>query len=112
MHVSFEEIGRMSVTLPAGTCKAGQVCKVNASGKADTCAAGDKFCGVAETIRGSIAGVQLHGFVTLPYTGTAPTMGYVTLSANGSGGVKVDTNGASYLTVQVNTTAKTVTFEL
>lgn len=110
MNVSFEQIGHLSVTLPADTCKAGQVCKVGSAGKAVACTAGDRFCGLTETVRGGFAGVQVHGFITVPYTGTAPATGYAKLVANGTGGVKVDaTNGYSYLTVAVNSTASTVT---
>lgn len=112
MSVSFQEIGHMTVTLPSGSAKAGQVCKVDTAGKAAACAAGERFCGVAETVGSTVTGVQLHGFVTAVYSGTAPTKGYVNLSANGTGGVKVDTAGASYLCVSVDTAAKTVTFEL
>ena len=112
MNVSYEQIGHLSVTIPAGTCQAGQVCKVGTDGKAASCSAGDRFCGVAEVIRGDYAGVQIHGFAGVSYTGTAPTLGYVNLSANGSGGVKVDSSGVSYLVLEVDTAAKTVTIEL
>ncbi len=113
MNISFEGIGHISVTFPAGaSCAAGKVGKLDSDGKIAACAAGDKFCGMVEAVSGSYAGVQLHGFVTAAYTGTAPTVGYAALSANGTGGVKVDTNGKSYLVVEVNTTASTVTFEL
>lgn len=112
MNISYEGIGHLGVTFPAGSCVAGQVCKIGTDGKAAACASGDKFCGVAETVNGSQAGVQIHGFVTMSYTGTAPAVGYVNLSADGAGGVKADTAGKSYLAVQVDTGAKTVTFEL
>ncbi len=113
MNISFEGIGHISVTFPAGAgCAAGQVGKMGTDGKVAACAAGDKFCGMVESVSGSYAGVQLHGFVTADYTGTAPAMGYAALSANGTGGVKADTSGESYLVVAVDTTASTVTFEL
>lgn len=112
MNVSYEQIGYLSVTIPAGTCQAGQVCKVGSDGKAAVCSAGDRFCGVAETIRGGYAGVQIHGFAPVHYTGTVPDTGYVNLSADGAGGVKVDASGASYLAIQVDTASGTVTIEL
>lgn len=113
MSISFEGIGHQSVTFPAGTCTAGFPCKMGSDGKVANCANNDKLMGVLEQVEGGWAGVQTHGFVTLPYTSTAPTTGYTALSGNGSGGVKVDaTNGRTYLVVAVNKTALTVTFEL
>ena len=112
MNVSFEEIGSLQVTFPAGTCADSKLCKLNVSGKADLCADGDRFCGLVRGIRGSAAGVQIHGFVTVPYTGSAPKCGYSKLSANAAGGVKADESGTAYLVAAVNTSGKTVTFEL
>ncbi len=112
MSVSFEEIGYLAVTLPEGTCQEDQVCKVGADGTAQTCAAGDRFCGVVKGLRGGFAGVQIHGIATVPYTGTAPTCGYGSLCADGIGGVKTASAGTTYLVLQVDTTAKTVTFQL
>ncbi len=111
MNISYEGIGHLAVTFPAGSCVAGKVCKIGTDGKAATCAAGDKLCGVTESVNGSQAGVQIHGFVTVDYTGTAPTAGYVSLCADGNGGVKTGA-GREYLVTAVDTAAKTVTFEL
>lgn len=113
MSISFDGIGHRSVTFPVGTCTVGFPCKLDTEETVSNCAASGKFLGVVEEVKGGYAGVQLHGFVTLPYTGTAPTVGFTALSANGTGGVKVDTtNGKTYLVVHVNKTATTVTFEL
>lgn len=111
MNISYEGIGHMAVTFPAGSCAAGQVCKLDSSGCA-ACSAGERFCGVVETLNGSQAGVQIHGFVTVGYTGTAPAAGYAGLSANGSGGVKADSAAHTYLVAAVDTANATVTFEL
>lgn len=102
MRISYDGIGHQAVTVPAGKCVEGQVCKLNASGQADACAAGDKFCGVVEFVKGDSAAVQIEGFAQVSYTGTAPTVGYCSLSANGSGGVKVDSAGREYLVAQVH----------
>ncbi len=112
MHISFDGIGHMSVTFPAGTCAEGQLCKLDTEGKASACSAGDKFCGVAEVVKGGLAAVQLHGFATVSYTGTAPAIGWANLSADGNGGVKIDTAGNNYLVVAVDTAAKTSVIEL
>ena len=100
MNVSFEEIGRLAVTFAQSGCKAGQVCKLNADGKAVPCAAGDKFCGIVEGVRGGYAAVQVAGFAAVPYTGSVST-GFVSLCADGAGGVKAGT-GKEYLVVRVD----------
>ena len=112
MDCSFEGIGHMRVTFPDGGCTEGKVCKLNSAGSAVDCSAGDLFCGVAEVVRGGLAGVQIHGFAVIGYSGTAPTAGYVSLSADGSGGVKTDAAGKRCLVAQVDTAANTVTVEL
>lgn len=113
MNISYEQIGRLSVTFPAGDCKKGEVCKINSSGKADACSAGDPFLGVTEAVNGSQAAVQLAGFAELAYSGSStPTPGYLKLSADGSGGVKVDTAGAGFWVAGVDSVRKTMIVKL
>lgn len=112
MNISYEEIGHVSVTFPAGTGTAGKVCKLDSSGKAAACSVGERFCGIVEHVGSAGAAVQIHGFAVVSYTGTAFVPGYVNLSANGSGGVKSDENGTSYLVARVDTAAKTAVIEL
>lgn len=99
MNVSFEEIGRLAVTFTQDGCESGQVCKVSANGTVVPCAAGDKFCGVVEGVRGGVAGVQVAGFATVAVSGSV-NVGYVSLCADGTGGVKAGT-GREYLVVSV-----------
>lgn len=99
MNVSFEEIGRLAVTFAQDGCESGQVCKVSANGTVAPCAAGDKFCGVVEGVRGGVAGVQVAGFATVAVSGSL-NVGYVNLCADGNGGVKAGT-GREYLVVSV-----------
>lgn len=112
MKVAFEEIGHMSATFLAASGKQGQVCKVTANGTVAPCADGDVFCGVMEGARKGVSGVQLHGFAEVGYTGTAPSLGYVNLVANGSGGVKVSSAGRAHLVVSVDSAAMTAIIEL
>ena len=92
--------------------------KVSAAGTVSLCVAEDIFIGVIESIdRDNAFGVvNQKGFVTLPYTGTAPAVGSnVELVANAAGGVKVPATagtGKRYVVAEVNTTALTVTFYL
>ena len=110
MNVSFEEIGRLAVTFGHEGCEGGQVCKVSGSGTVVPCAAGDKFCGIVEGVRGDYAAVQVAGFVEVAYSGSV-ALGYVNLCADGNGGVKAG-EGREYLVVSVDENAGTAIFML
>ncbi len=110
MNVSFEDIGKLSVTFAQAGCQAGQVCKVEGNGKVAPCAAGEKFCGIAQHIRGDYAAVQVAGFAEVKTEGTM-SLGYVNLCADGAGGVKTGT-GREYLVVSVDGNAKTAVIKL
>lgn len=93
----------------------GKVCKVTANQTAGLCSDGDRFHGIIETIERdeAVCVVRKTGYVTLSYTGSDPTAGIVKLSADASGGVKVDnTTGIEYLVVDVDTSGKTATIFL
>lgn len=110
MKVSFNGIGEKLVTFINDGAEAGQVVKVSGAGTVAPCAEGERFEGLALFTEGGYAGVRLGGFVTAAYSGTAPGYGRATLAADGSGGVKVSETGASYLVVDKDTAAGTVTF--
>jgi len=78
------------------------------------CSDGDDFVGIVEAIDpdNAVCVVRDHGYVTVPYTGSAPSVGYGILSANGAGGVKTDSAGRSYYIGNVDTVNATVTFKL
>ena len=84
---------------------------MSGNGRVAACADGDSFCGVIETVRKGVAGVQLHGFAELSYTGEAPALGFTGLQANGQGGVKA-AGTRTYLVVSVDPAAKTAVIEL
>ncbi len=111
MNISYEAIGHLSVTFPAGNCAVGQVCKMGADGSVVPCGDGDTPCGVVESIHGGKAAVQIHGFVQVRYSGNAPAMGYTALVANGTGGMKTGA-GKQYLVVAVDKSANTAVIEL
>ena len=71
------------------------------------CNSGDAFIGTAINVKNEYACVQLDGYVTLAYTGTAPTVGYCALVADGKGGVKIADTGREYLVTDVDTVNKT-----
>lgn len=93
----------------------GKPAKISANLTASLAADGDDFYGVIESISedGAVCVVKNHGIVTCSYSGTAPSVGYGQLAANGSGGVKI---GASanryYFILNVDTTNTQVTFDL
>lgn len=108
MKVCFNGIGQKVVTFMDGGSVSGCVCKISGSGTIAFCDSGDDIAGVVVFTDGMWADVQLEGYVTLPYTGTAPTFGWCKLAANGMGGVAVNENGREYLVVEVNTAEGTV----
>ena len=110
MNVSFEEIGRLAVTFAQTGCEGGQVCKVSGNGAVAPCGAGERFCGVVESVRGGVAAVQVAGFVTVSVTGSL-NVGYVNLCADGQGGVKAGA-GREYLVVSVDENAATAIIKL
>ena len=112
MKVCFEDIGHMSATFAVESGEGGQPVRICENGTVKACGDGEVFCGVMESLRGGYGGVQLHGFVTLPYSGTAPALGYGSLTADGNGGVKAASGGRNCLVVSVDANVKCVTFEL
>lgn len=72
------------------------------------CASGNKLVGVCVNVRGEYACVQLDGYVTLDYTGMAPTVGYCALAADGKGGVSTSSGGKEYLVTDVDSAKKKV----
>ena len=111
MSVSFHGIGQVCATfLGAGT--EGQVVKMSSAATVAPCAADDSFCGLAVCAKDDACAVQVAGFVTVPYSGTAPSVGFAKLAADGDGGVKTAENGREYLVVSTDTTAETATILL
>lgn len=106
--VSFDDIGAVVATFAAKEdVTAGQVVKITANGEAGACSANDAFAGLALSVRGGFAGVQVKGFMTVTTTGTV-NLGRVNLAADGSGGVQAaSSGGVPALVVSVDSTAKT-----
>jgi hypothetical protein len=112
MKAAFEEIGSMIVTFAASDGQAGQVCAMAENATVAPCTDGQVFIGVMEESRAGFAGVRIHGFAEVAYTGSAPGLGYVKLAANGSGGVKVSEAGREHLVVSVDENAGKAIIEL
>lgn len=108
MNISIKGYGENTATFKAD----GVVCASHTVKMADNltvapCDAGDAFIGTAVNVKNEYACVQLDGYVTLTYTGTAPVVGYCSLASDGNGGVMVSESGREYLVTDVDTASKT-----
>lgn len=95
MNISYEEIGQVVVTCQvAEGVTLGDVVKVNAAGEMAPCMAGDRICGqVLSIAEDGCGGVQMKGFATLACGDTGVAPGWVSLVADGDGGVKKAASG-------------------
>lgn len=100
--ISFEDIGAVVATCAVEEGVAGgQVVKLTGNCTVAPCAAGEAFCGMAMEPRNGLAGVQFKGFMTVTCTGEI-AVGWTTLCADGSGGVKAGASGVSAQVICVN----------
>lgn len=109
MSISFGGIGEYAATFynnSAAPAAAAKAVKISGNGEVSACSDGDAFAGVCISAGAEFAAVQLRGFVKLPYSGTAPALGFSKLLADADGGIKADTSGREYLIVEVDTSAK------
>ena len=112
MSISFEGVGQVCATFLGGSLTEGQVVKMTGNGTVGACEADDLFCGVALCCKDDACTVQVSGLVSVSYSGTAPTVGWTQLAADGKGGVKSASGGRTCLVADVNTTAKIMTIML
>jgi hypothetical protein len=109
MSVSFGGFNMNTATFKTTEeITAGTPVKMTESATVAPCADGEEFIGFAVNCDGKYASVQLSGAVTVPYTSTAPEVGYTDLAA-AEGGVKSGA-GREYLVLAVDENAATVTF--
>ena len=104
MAITFGAIGKQHVTFASDDAEEGQVCKMSANGTVTVCEEDDGFIGVVESIRGGFASVVLEGYVELPYSGTAPDLGYAILASDGDGKVAEAEEGRTCLVVSIDST--------
>ena len=109
MKLGFADIGQVAVTMAAEEgVKAGMAVSVKSAGTVGICGDGVGVCGVALSAEDGAAAVQVKGFVTVGYSGGAPSLGMVKLSGDGTGKVKTDdTAGTAALVVEVDEGAST-----
>jgi len=77
------------------------------------CSGGEDFCGTVCSVGrdGKVCSVVLGGLVRLPFSGTAPGLGWTALAADGQGGVTAG-SGREYLVVDVDEAGKTAVCRL
>ena len=101
---------------PKNTAIPGQICMLNLAGQMNKCDIGEPIHGLCikeiERLGEVSVEVQVAGYITVPYTGATPPCGHTKLSANGQGGVKIDTSGREYFVTKFDNTNKTVTIRL
>ncbi|MBR4049242.1 MAG: hypothetical protein IKK09_01965 [Clostridia bacterium] len=109
MSVSFKGINEQVVTFSTvEELAAGTLVTVSANGTVSPCAANGKIVGVVVSSRENIAAVQISGFVTLPYSGSAPALGVTAIAAASDTKIKADsTNGKLVTVLEVDTAALT-----
>lgn len=112
MKVSFEGIGEQVLSFQAASgTKKNEFVKVSASNTVAKCSADDVFAGYCINTEAGFADVMTHGYIEVGYVGeTAPSLGFDTLTAAGSGKVQADEDGREYLVLKVDTTGAVVGF--
>ena len=72
----------------------------------------DAFFGIVVSQREMLVNVAVRGFVTVKYSGTAPSVGRVGLCAAGDGSVTASESAPMYQVVNVDVVNKSITFLL
>lgn len=117
MKFSYDGIGQWAATFAcqdSDNLQAGSLVKISDNATISSCSDNDRFCGSVLSISRdqNACAVILDGIITANFSGTAPTVGWSGLAANGTGGVKSAASAHPYLVIDVDDTAKTVTFLL
>lgn len=113
MAISYDSIGQECVTARcSSSVPAGYPCKFTTSNTVSACSDANAFHGIAMAQNGNLVTLAVRGFVTLPYSGSAPTVGYCPLAAASAGKVKKLEGAKEHLVVCVDISKSTVTFLL
>ena len=94
---------RQEVTFKANsTIRQGATAKLISASMVGLASVGSDFIGVCSLVRDDAASIVMRGYVQVAFTGTAPSVGFNKLTADGEGGVKVDANGRHFLVADVD----------
>lgn len=109
MSVSFQGTAELVLSFEEGASVTdGAPVVIGANHQVVDATAGALFAGVALHSRRGVSAVQLKGYVELPYSATAPALGWVEMVADGDGGVKTAADGLRVLVISVDTADQTV----
>lgn len=111
MSVAFHGIESLVVTFQTEGVTAGYPAGMSANDTVANAADATAPVGVVLNQRGKLAAVQVKGFARVAYSGTAPSLGYGSLVADGQGGLRTAASGETgrtCLVVQVDTTKNEV----
>ena len=109
MNISIKGYGENTATFATdGVVCASHVVKLSDNLTVCRCDDGDFFAGVVVNVKSGYACVQLDGYVTVNYSGDAPSVGYCALVTDDSGGVYADEAGREYLITDIDKTNKTI----
>lgn len=92
---SMKGYGENVLTFSSGLTEVGVPVMIEDYGALTDAAADKDFIGFITSADGEVTGVIMDGYVEVPYTGTAPALGFSVLVSNGSKGVKVPSSGVS-----------------
>ena len=120
MEISFAGIGQVAATFAVTQTEEkplsiGHAVALTAADTVGLGSAGAAPCGVILSLdKDDKAAVQVEGFATVAYTGSAaPAVGWTGLAVDGAGGVQAASSGGrSCLVVRVDTAAKTAVIKL
>lgn len=113
MRVSFNGFDERLLTLESdGAIKKGGLVKMSGSGRVTLCNDGDNFIGIAVNSEEDACSVQLGGYINMPYSGTAPGVGYARLACDASGKICTAESGREYLVLDVDEINRIIGFIL
>ena len=95
MAISFKGYGENVLTFNTNVFKVGVPVDIHADSIVGEAPANKDFIGITCYVDKDIAGVIMNGYVEMPYTGSAPALGFCNLVADGTGGVKAAASGSA-----------------
>lgn len=112
MSVAFNGIENQVVTFQTGSTAAGNPVVMSANNTVKNAAGGAAPVGILLSKRSGHGAVQIRGYVQVSYSGSAaPGLGWNSLVADGSGGMRLAASGETgrnCLVVNLNTADKTM----
>lgn len=104
LTVSLKGFNEKTATFKvSGALTAGEPVAMADNCTVKACGSGEAVAGVAVNVKGGYACVQLSGYAEIPYSGTAPSVGFKVLAGDGKKGASVSQQGRSALVVNVDT---------